>query len=210
MLVYILFLIFDSTENTIYSSGFEFLWARLTVSQGDVAWYLWSKYLNSDLNFEYTKTLYVAIGDRIWSTFSGITRENQELWVLSHYGSLLTYAIDYPLDGIFDGHNVTGTPFSEGLIAGGVIGTIIFGFLAGLISGYSYKQVKIGINKQNHLQSALWSCYFVFCVFSWLNGGEIVQLFHISVFISLLLSWLLLKTVKSLSNLKIVRYELIN
>lgn len=205
--IYTMFLIFDTTENTIYATGIEFIWARLTVLQGEVAWFLWGEHLNNNLDYNYLKTLTVFVGDRIWSILTGITRENQEQWVLYHFGSLLTYASGYPIEGIFDGHSVTGTPFSEGLIAGGVFGLIFFGIIAGIITGIAFNQLRKSIRTQDPMRTALWSCYFVFCVFTWLIGGEIVQLFHISVFVSILLSWSLIRAIKSLCNVKIFHYE---
>jgi|GEM_PF-2724481 len=202
LIVYALFLLFDTTDNSGYTTVLEFLWARVTVLQGDVAWYLWGRHVDNDLRFNYFWTLSVAIGDSIWSLLTGITRENPEIWVLSHYGSLLTYAAGYPIEGILEGHNVTGTPFSEGLIAGGEGGAYFFGLLSGCIIGLVYNKMTSCLRKGHAINAAVWSCYFVFCVFSWLNGGEIVQLFHISVFVSMLAAWLAMKIIISVVNLE--------
>lgn len=202
LIVYSLFYLFDTTDNSVYTTVLEFLWARVTVLQGDVAWYLWGQHVDNNLSFNYFSTLQVAIGDRIWSLLTGITRENPEMWILSHYGLLLTYAAGYPIEGILEGHNVTGTPFSEGLIAGGEFGAYFFGLLSGCIIGLVYNKMISCLRKGHSISTAVLSCYFVFSVFSWLNGGEIVQLFHISVFVSILAAWLTIKFIISVVNFK--------
>ncbi len=198
------FYIFDSTEKIIVADALQLLWARATIIQGDVSWYLWSQWTESGLNYNYWKTLPVFIGDKLWTLFTGVGRENMYEWILSHYGLLLTYAVGYPPLGIMDGHSVTGTPFSEGLIAGGVIGMIGFGLLAGVIVGFTYVRIVTHLSNNREVWASLWSVYFVFAVFPWINAGEIVQLFHISVGVSLVLCWFILCV---LNSCKVVRRE---
>jgi hypothetical protein len=201
--IFALFWLFDSAEDTTSSIALELLWERLTILQGDVPWYLWEKYIQGSLNYDYLTTVSVAIGDTTWSALTGINeQQHPELWVLSHFGYLITYATGYSVEGILGGHNVTGTAFSEGLIAGGALGGYGFGILAGCIIGLTYNGLRKSIKNKQSINTALWSCYSVFCVFSWIASGGIVVLFHIAIIANILLAWLCLKFI-SVAGLKI-------
>jgi len=189
---------FDTVEDTAYSSALEFLVARLTVFQGDVSWYIWDRWRSGEPLPDYARTLLVAMGDQLFSLITGITRADSERWVLSHFGSLLTYTVGYPIEGIEAGHSVTGTPFSEGLIAAGWVGIPVFGLGAGLISGFVFRRIERALARSRTVSAALWSNYSVWCLFAWLNGGEIVQMFHISTLVGAALSWILLAQTQQL------------
>ena len=186
------FQLFDTLEGTLYDSALQFVLARLTVFQGDVSWYIWGLLTAGEELPDYWITPFVAIGDRLFSLLTGITRDSGEEWILAHYGSLLTYTAGYSMEGIEAGHNVTGTPFSEGLIALGIAGVPVFGLAAGLVTGVVYRKISNALRDGRPLSATLWSNYAVWCVFAWLNGGEIVQLFHVSVLFGALASRLLL------------------
>lgn len=194
------FVWFDTIDDTAYSSALEFLVARLTVFQGDVCWYIWDRWRSGEPLPDYARTLLVAMGDQLFSLITGITRADSERWVLSHFGSLLTYTVGYPIEGIEAGHSVTGTPFSEGLIAAGWVGIPLFGFGAGLISGFVFRRIDRALKRSRILSAALWSNYSVWCLFAWLNGGEIVQMFHISTLVGALLCWIFLAQMQQLSG----------
>lgn len=196
--IWITFILFDDISNTIYDNAAMFLWARTTVLQGDVAWYLWGEHVNGNLNYDYFNTLGVVIGDNLWSLLSGITRNNEEKWVMAHYGLLLTYAAGYPISGILEGHSVTATPFAEGLIAAGTPGFLAFAAIAGTITGFVQKKLTIAIQRKNSLFTAIWSCYFMACVFPWLNAGAITNLLHISVLFSILVCSVYITTTANL------------
>jgi hypothetical protein len=189
------FALFDTLEGTVYGSVFEFLLARFTVFQGEVSWYLWDLWSSGATMPDYAVTLLAAIGDRLFSLLSGITREDSEAWILAHYGSLLTYTIGHPIEGIEGGHSVTGTPFSEGLVAGGLAGALLFGVLAGVIFGFVFRRLREALLRGRPVAIALWSNYSVWFLFAWLNSGEIVQLFHISVFFGAAVCWGMLHAV---------------
>jgi hypothetical protein len=186
-------LAFDFAPGSGLEAVFTFLWARLTVWQGDVAWHIWDMWRDGEAFPNYWVTPLVAVGDQLYSALTGLTRDSGEQWVMTHFGAMLTYLAGNPIDHIiYDGHNVTGTPFSEGVIALGAAGIPVFGTLAGLVCGFVFRKINGAIQTGRPLASALWSNYFCWCVFAWLNGGDIVQLFHISVIVGAIAAWLML------------------
>lgn len=198
--VILAFMWFDTLQGSIYGSALQFVIARLTVFQGDVSWYIWGQWREGVEMPSYAVTLLVAIGDQLFSLLTGITRANSESWVMAHYGSLLTYTVGYPIEGIEAGHSVTGTPFSEGVIAMGATGIAVFGLVAGGISGFVFKRIANGIARRRPISVALWCNYAVWCLFAWLNGGEIVQLFHISIVVGALLARSLLQAMTAATH----------
>ena len=187
------FSLFDTLEDTAYQDVAQFLLARFTIFQGDVSWYVWDLWVEGAAMPDYARTLLVAMGDQLFTLLFDISRADSERWVLAHYGSLLTYTVGYPIEGIEAGHSVTGTPFSEGLIAAGAIGIVVFGLAAGALTGFVYRRIAAAIRRRRPVAAALWCNYSVWALFAWLNGGEIVQLFHIAVITGLVLCWLLLR-----------------
>ncbi|GFE82023.1 hypothetical protein GCM10011487_40230 [Steroidobacter agaridevorans] len=203
--IFVAFQMFDKLEGMIYESAFQFILARLTIFQGDVSWFIWDMWRSGEEFANYWITPMVAIGDRLFSMLSGITRDDMQEWVSAHYGSLLTYTIGYPLEGIEEGHSVTGTPFSEGVIAMGAFGIPVFGLLAGIITGWVYAKIDKALSNGRLLSAALWANYSVFFLFGWLNGGEIVTLFHISVIVGAFAAKVLLSMLVALLHAKAPR-----
>jgi hypothetical protein len=190
--IFLAFRMFDAGQTGIYESAFQFLFARITVFQGDVSWLMWDKLINGEDLPYYWGTPFVAIGDQLYSAITGITRADPEKWISVHYGAMLTYATGYPIEGIEAGHSVTGTPFSEGVIALGMLGIPVFGLAAGLITGFVFNRLSAALFEGRPLSATLWANYAVWCLFAWLNGGEIIQLFHISVIVGAIAARVLL------------------
>lgn len=157
-----------------------FLFHRLTIYQGDVSWLLWGKYAEGGDFYNYFPTLMAGFGDTLLVRIADMDKDNLADWMLYHYDYILNYSAGIPLHMIAGGHNVVGTPFSEGLIAGGVMGIIIFAGIVGLITGTMYNLIKRFLFKSNKVLSALLATYFCFNVFPWLSGGGITMLYHIS------------------------------
>jgi hypothetical protein len=195
------FNLFDTLDNSVYESAVQFLIARLTIFQGDVSWYIWDLWRSGEPLPDYWTTPLVAVGDRLFSVITGITRDDAELWVTSHYGSLLTYTVGYPIEGIEAGHSVTGTPFSEALFALGIAGIPVFGLLAGIVTGVVYKRIARAMAEGRPMSAALWSNYFVWFVFAWLNAGDMAQLFHVSAIIGAVAAKLMLSFMAGLLRL---------
>jgi hypothetical protein len=193
--ILIAFRLFDTLNDTVYENVFEFIFARLTVFLGDVPWFIWGQWVSGEQFPNYWITPLVAIGDQAFSAITGITRASPEQWIESHYGALVTYLCGVPPDHIIQGgHSVTGTPFAEGVIALGIAGIPVFGMLAGVITGFVFNRVSRALVSGRPLAAALWANYAVSCLFAWLNGGDIVQLFHISVLVGALVTRLFLST----------------
>ena len=67
-----------------------------------------------------------------------------------------------------------------------------------LISGFVFRRIERALARSRTVSAALWSNYSVWCLFAWLNGGEIVQMFHISTLVGAALSWILLAQTQQL------------
>ncbi|MEO2216590.1 hypothetical protein ABGV49_05910 [Chromobacterium vaccinii] len=189
----VFFFVFDA-ELMDGVNVFQFLVERLTVLQGDVSWYVWGQYIDGIEFPNYFPSLLAGFGDSIIGTF--VDKGNFFEWMGFHYDWMLTYIAVGSEEAIIHGHSVTGTPFSEGIIAGGWMGIAIFAIIAGLLIGRMYRILSNAIENGRANMAALLSTYFCFHIFAWLNGGAITQLFHISVLANLLLSYALIKLMR--------------
>ncbi len=97
---------------------------------------------------------------------------------------MLTYLAGVSLESIEDGHSIVGAPFSEGLIAGGLAGLAFFAALAGVLTGRLYRFLDQSLRRGRDVRAAMAATYFCFCLFPWLNGGGLVELYHISTLVS--------------------------
>jgi hypothetical protein len=179
--------LFDSTNIDFeFSRALIFMFERLTVMQGDVPWKIWDLY-SSDFAFpDYKNTLLPVLGDRVFSAFTGITIEQPYEWIMAHFGLMLTYLTGYPIAGIIAGHNITGTPFSEGLIAAGFVGMILFSLISGFAVGLVYLVLDHVIRAGSDKVAAAIACYSVMAVIAWVLGGGILSMVHISVIFGVL------------------------
>jgi len=177
-----------------------YLAVRATVMQGDVSWGVWDLYRDKQPLPPYLPVLSVAMGDRFFSLISGIERRNFGEWVKYHYDYLLTNLIGYPLDEIEAGQSVTGTIFSEAVIALGSPGFLLFSIFGGLVAGVCYNIIKDAIGDGRFIRAAISSNYFCLPVFSWLNGGGITILFTATVFIGIGTSYWLLRRCENLAG----------
>lgn len=175
---------------------------RLTVLQGDPCWKIWDLYINGDLkSVDYYKTLYSIIGDGNLNRFFGVNNDNYLIYIQHHFGLLLTYLCGNEPFAIAQGYNVTGTVFSEGIIAGGLYGLIFFSLFAGLITKIVVTLITKGYNNNLPVLTSMASTYFCFYIFTWLNGGGVESLFHISVIIGLILNYFLLVILLNVSKI---------
>jgi hypothetical protein len=189
---------FDSGVEA-YADVQSFLFTRITVIQGDVAWYVWDKYVSGADLPNYWPTLLAVFGGKLLS-LSGLSREKFFEWIHYHYDLLITYVADVPLDQIAGGHSITATPFAEGLVAGGIAGVVFFAVLAGLIVGRTYAFIRSSLLLGQNDRAAIAATYFCFYVFAWLNGGGVVQLVHISVWFALIATLLAFRAMKRLGR----------
>jgi hypothetical protein len=192
LVIVIMYQAFDVTDETnVDASAYDTLLYRTTVLQGDVAWYIWQVYTDGETFPAYLPTLLAAFGDNILSGF-GFNRNDHYQWMLVHFDWMLNYTAGVPLYSIAAGHNLTGTAFSEGVIAGGFGGVLLFGIIAGVVTGLVYLIIRKSLLSNNKLIASLGSTYFSFSVMPWLNGGGITQLFHVGTIISIAVCWILI------------------
>lgn len=192
--------IFDGSKSLLAS--LQFLWVRLTVIQGDVSWFVWGLFCEGDPLPSYMKTLLAIMGDRLLVMFVGISKNDYSEWATYHYDILIHEVIGLPLDVVKAGHNIVGTPFSEGLIMLGVPGVLIMAILGGLISSLVFNRIQDALNMGRGISAALWSSYFCLFVFSWLRSGALTQLVHISIFVGLVSSYILIFLLRNIVFLK--------
>jgi hypothetical protein len=191
----LLFFYFFDSDGVLGMDSVIFIFDRLTTFQGDVSWHIWGLYSNGEQFPNYFPTLFSAFGDSTLKMF-GVVRENLFMWMNYHYDWMLIYLAGLPLEAIDNGHNIVGTPFSEGLVAGGMVGMIIFAGIAGTLVGISYNALANFIYKKQRTYAAIFSSYFCFFIFPWLSGGSITQLFHISNFLGFLITLILIEFTK--------------
>lgn len=176
------FLLFDVN----FEEGAElqsYLLRRLTVLQGDSAWYIWDLYVTDQPLPSYWPTLLAAIGDKML-TVLGLARSDTYTWMLYHYDWMITYLTGSTLESIEGGNSITATPFAEGLIAGGVPGLALFTVIAGVLTGWMYRFLDRALRQGRTVAAALGATYFFYFLMPWLNAGAIIQLFHVSLLIS--------------------------
>lgn len=190
-LLLLFFYLFDS-DGVFGVDSVIFIFDRLTTFQGDVSWHIWGLYSNGEQFPNYFPTLLSAFGDSTLKLF-GVARDNLFMWMNYHYDWMLIYLAGLPLEAIDSGHNIVGTPFSEGLVAGGITGMVTFASIAGILIGLSYNALANFIYKKKHTHAAVFASYFCFNIFPWLSGGSITQLFHISNFFGLLITLFLVE-----------------
>jgi hypothetical protein len=174
----------------------DYVWYRLTVLQGDVAWKMWDLH---QANFDfpnYGDTLPFILGDRVASVMTGIDRTTPLAWVLTHFGLMVTYLSGYPIEQIMAGHNNTATIFSEGIVAGGLPGILIISALAGVLTYALYSFMDVCLRKNRYIEAAIASSYFVFGLMAWLLGGGITSVVHIAILVGGVTAYFLLKFIE--------------
>lgn len=195
----IFFFIFDSKIET-NTDVFHYLFQRATVIQGDVSWYVWSLYKSGEEFPNYWPTLLASMGDKML-IFSGLLDgQDPTNWMMYHYDWMMNSVAGIPLEATLNGHNIIGTPFTEGLIAGGIPGELIFALLAGLIVGSMHKYLDRALHYNRDVGASIGATYFCFNIIPWLSAGALVQLFHISNVISFLITFFIISLIKQVKD----------
>ena len=159
----------------------ESLWFRSTVLQGDVSWFVWEQFVRGETFPTYAWTLVTFVGDNVFTAVTGIDRSQTLLWSEYHYDYMLNFLAGRPLYESGEGGSIIGTIFSEGLIAGGIPGLIFFSALGGILTGWFFRELSRGIAEGRIVRVALLSTYFCWVLLPWINGGGVVQLFHVAI-----------------------------
>ncbi len=116
------------------------------------------------------------------------------------FSSYLTYIVRNDLNEIATGQtNLTGTIASEGLIALGFPFMYLFSIIGALIVGINYQIIKNALIYNKPKITAISSTFFVFCTWSWLKGGDITSILHISNIIGIIFTYMMLSFLEKLS-----------
>jgi oligosaccharide repeat unit polymerase len=173
---------------------------RLFVLQGDVPWLMWTRYADGGPFPSYSDTLLPVAGDRIFSFLTGITAADERAWIMSHFGSMITSLSGFSDEVIMGGHSNTGTVFSEGLIAGGIFGVVIFAVFAGGLVNWLYNFIDNKLKANDFASAAVAAAYFVNAVMAWLLSGGIQAAVHISMLVLIPLTYIILDVVRGSPN----------
>jgi membrane protein len=177
-----------SKTNFVYSnssnSSLIAVLYRLSVLQGDIPWKIWDIYATDSqaVFFDYGKTFISIIPDTILDFF-GINIYDYSKYVEYHYSLQLTYLFGRAVPNNIQevgAHNVTGTWFSEAIIAGGWCGVIIFAVLLGLLARFIRLKIDYYVRCGNITKlaiSVIW-CHSV--LFPVISSGGVSAFFLIS------------------------------
>ncbi len=172
----------------------EAIFYRAFILHGDVPWKIWGMWQDGYQFPSYLDTLPVVFGDRIFSAWTGITRADPESWVDTHFGLLITRLSGYEAEYIISaGHSNVANVFSEGLIAGGIYGVVLFGLLAGFITRLLYQFMDNRLAIKDYGTAAVAACYWIYFVMPWLIGGGITSIAHIAVIFGVATTMILLR-----------------
>jgi hypothetical protein len=166
----------------------EQLTYRIFVLQGELPWKIWGAYVQGHDMPSYFETVKSLFGGRVGRLLLGTAPQTPEQIVASNFGMVTTHFAGYPIEGVLTGHNSTATAFSEGVIAGGITGVVAFSVFAGAVIYVVYQAIDVSLKKRNYVLASVFAVYSIFGVMSWLIGGGISTLLHISVIFGFLTS----------------------
>jgi hypothetical protein len=192
-----------------YDNALNSVLYRATVVQGNTSWHIWEAYINGHKFFDYPPTLKAALGDRFLNNVLNINRKDFPNYVKYHYTESLTLETGIrTIEEIKAGHTTIGQVFSEGIIAGGFIGMIIFAIFAGFYTGINYKIIEGALFNGNAVAASLMINYYVTFIIGWLNGGGIAGLFHISAIFGLVINYTFLFCLITMQGL-LIKHQLL-
>jgi hypothetical protein len=186
-------LMFDTLYATDSGAALDFVLDRLTVMQAEVPWEIWELHKNGNLDVDYLRTLAPFLGDSFLHHVANISPSNPLEYISYHYGQILTYTVYPHAEIILEGHNVTGTLFSEAVIAAGGFGLVLFPLLAGLIVGVMHSSIRRCMDRGNPIGLALLLVSYYSIIFPWISSGGFITLIHISNLANLALTYAVLK-----------------
>ncbi|TAV89328.1 hypothetical protein [Rhizobium leguminosarum] len=167
---------------------------RAFVLNAEGAWKIWDVYSSGGDLPSYVNTLPAILGDRILAALTGITRSDPDAWVMSHFSLMATHLAGYtPTYLLATGHNNSAGAMAEGIVAGGVPGMLLFAVIAGALANALYHFIDNRLKAQDFAAASVAACYFIYCLISWLIGGGVVEIIHLSVLVGLASSFVLLR-----------------
>lgn len=197
IIIYLAALKFDKDQIESYNiNPIMFIFYRITIIEGDAFWKIWDRYINSEFDvlcLEYFRYLLISLGNKFLHIL-GINL-NDPYSILSYkLSSYFTYLVNNDILSSTSGeHNITVTIASEGLVFLGFPLFFVFTIFAAMITAINYKIIKNSYYYRKPITLSVSSSFFVFCTWSWLKGGDITSVFHISNFIGIISSIMILK-----------------
>ena len=203
----ILFSLFFDQHDSL-EKAFEALSFRLTVLQGDLAWYTWDSAVAGFRLPDYWKTFLPIIGDGLLRSLTGADPAGDYAeWASYYFGPAMTLFGGYPVEGLMSGVSNQATLFGEVLVIGGKIFFPAISALSGLVVAYVRSTLDRASATGQHALSATVATFFSFTILSWLIGNGFASLFYLinlvgAVGTYLLLSVLLPRPVDAVSEKK--------
>ncbi|RNL81624.1 hypothetical protein ED312_18620 [Sinomicrobium pectinilyticum] len=157
----------------------DYIEVRAFALSGESSWKVWDLYIHDRVNFDYFSTLLGVLGSGLIYFLLGISKYSVIAYKFN-FGTAVT-ALLYPgaIDLINSGlWNITPTAYVEGLLAGGIIGIIIFGIFGGIVFAHIYRKISKGFYTKNYAKVSIFVVYFVNAYSAWLMSGGITTLFH--------------------------------
>jgi hypothetical protein len=153
---------------------------RLTVLQGDLAWYTWDSAMGGYRLPDYWRTFLPVFGDGVLRNLTGADpgRDYTE-WASYYFGPTMTLFGGYPPEGLIAGTSNQATLFSETLVIGG---KFFFPFVAaacGAFLGLLRSRLYAAIAQRNYALSATLATFFSFAILSWLLGNGAASLIYL-------------------------------
>lgn len=171
-------LLFDQHEDI--QLVFEALLYRLTVLQGDLAWYTWESVSRGYETPPYLRTFLPMLGDGLLRRITGANpEENYAEWASYYFGPSMTLFGGYPVEGVQAGVTNQATMFAESLVVGGLhCYVVVSGFFGAVVGGVASK-LKSAINCGDYQLSATLATFYSFAILSWSLGNGFSSLFYL-------------------------------
>jgi hypothetical protein len=203
VLLFVYSLVFKSSDANLM---IELMVNRIFVAQADVSWYLWGLYSNGDTFPSYFQSLQSIFGSKIVWLLTGVDKSNINEWIYYDYNSLINILAGLPIRVIGEGHNIVGTIFSESLIAFGHWGILIFPVLSGWFVAFILNFIQSNVLKGRFIIATLALTYFSIFIISWIVGGGVSNIFHISIIVGFAVLFIMLSVLNNLSRRVRVSY----
>jgi len=184
-------------------SPIEAVFYRTFALNAEVPWKVWDTLYREGKQLPpYIDTLPALLGDRIFSSMTGITRADPEQWANTHFSVFMTTLGKYDAEYvIMNGHNNAANIFSEGLMAGGIIGMLAFGFMAGAFANMLCYLIENRLAAQDYGAAAVGSAYFIFAFIAWMLGGGVVEILHVAVLFGVITAFIGARAMMAIARL---------
>jgi hypothetical protein len=175
----ILFSLFFDQHQSL-ETAFDALAFRLTVLQGDLAWYTWDSAIEGVRLPDYWRTFLPIFGDSGLRAIAGVDpRSNYAEWASYYFGPAMTLFGGYPVEGLMSGVNNQATLFGEVLVVGGLMFFPAFSAFSGVVVAYVGLSIDRTYMNRQYAASSTIATFFSFTILSWLIGNGFASLFYL-------------------------------